>query len=327
MPIVLNPTAGDVHVNRPLTNFSQKYLQSADKFVSLVAFPNLPVAMQSDLYWTFDRGDFYRDQAEERADGAETAGGGFKVSTDPYFARVYGFHKDVTDRQRANQDQGINLDQSATQFVMQKLLMLRESLFITAYLNTDSVWTGGVSADQDVLWGAAASNPVADVRAAVTAVQGATGFRPNRMLLGRTAWDTLVENDEVLSRISGGAVSDKPAIVQRNLLAQLFEMDFIHVTEAVRNTAAEGGTDAISYIGGNHVVVYYAPPTVGLEEPTAGAQFSWTGYLGATQMGQRIKRFRMEPNAADRVEGEMSFDYKQVAADLGARFIDVSDAS
>lgn len=325
--IATNPVAGDIHVNRPLTNFSQKYLQSADKFASLVAFPNLPVSMQSDLYWEFDRGDFYRDQAEERADGSETAGGGFKVSTSPYFARVYGFHKDVTDRQRANQDQGINLDQSATQFVMQKLLLLRETQFVTNFLNTNGVWTGGVTPDQDVIWGAAASNPVADIRAAITAVQGTTGYRPNRMLIGRTAYDTLLENDEILARISGGAVTSQPAIVQRQLLAQLFELDMIHVTEAVSNTAVEGAADTISYIGGDHAVVYYAPPSVGLEEPTAGVQFSWTGYTGATSMGQRIKRFRMEPNAADRVEGEMAFDYKQVAPDLGARFIDCSDAA
>jgi len=178
-----------------------------------------------------------------------------------------------------------------------------------------------------VTWGAAASNPVADIRAAITAVQGTTGFRPNRMMIGRTAYDTLLENDEILSRISGGAVSSQPAIVQRQLLAQLFELETIHVSEAVRNTAVEGAADSIGYIGGDHAVVYYAPMSVGLEEPTAGVQFSWTGYTGATSMGQRIKRFRMEANAADRIEGEMAYDYKQVAAELGARFIDCSDAA
>jgi hypothetical protein len=96
--IVTNPTAGDVHVNTPLTNFSQKYLLSADMFIATRAFPNAPVTKQSDLYYEFNRGDFYRDEAQERADGTESAGGGFRLSTNPYFARVYAFHKDVTDR-------------------------------------------------------------------------------------------------------------------------------------------------------------------------------------------------------------------------------------
>jgi hypothetical protein len=39
-------------------------------------------------------------------------------------------------------------------------------------------------------------------------------------------------------------------------------------------------------------------------------------------MGARIKRFRMEELAADRVEGEMAFDMKLVGADLGIFFYD-----
>ena len=50
MPIVTNPTAGDVHVDRPLTNFSQNFLQDTEMFVAMSSWPNLPVRMQSDLY-------------------------------------------------------------------------------------------------------------------------------------------------------------------------------------------------------------------------------------------------------------------------------------
>ena len=140
MPIVTNPTAGDIHVNRPLTNFSQKYLLDASMFVSLNAFPNLPVQFQSDLYYEFDRDDFMRDDAQERADGTESAGGGFTLSTSPYFAKVYAYHKDVTDRQRANADSQVALDESAAQFVMQKLMIRRERLFQETFMAT-SVWT------------------------------------------------------------------------------------------------------------------------------------------------------------------------------------------
>jgi hypothetical protein len=47
---------------------------------------------------------------------------------------------------------------------------------------------------------------------------------------------------------------------------------------------------------------------------------SWTGVSGG--LGQTIgaSRFRMESVKADRIEGEMAFDMKVVASDLGYFF-------
>ncbi len=329
MPIVTNPTAGDVHVNRPLTNFSQKYLQDADMFIGTRAMPNMPVAKQSDLYYVFDRADFYRDEAEERADGTESAGGSFDLSTDPYFARVYAFHKDVTDRQRANQDQPVQLDQSATQYVTHKLLIRRERLFQGAYIAA-SKWFNGTSsatAGEDVTWGAASSDPIKDVRDAIRGVHQLTGYRPNKMVIGRQGYDTLLDNDEILSRITGGSTTAMPAKVMRELLASLFELEAIYVMDSVYNSAIQGASESNAFIGGDNALVYYAPDSVGLEEPTAGVQFSWTGLLGNTANGMRIKRFRMESKEADRIEGQMAFDYKLTSGALGHYFVGVSDVS
>lgn len=333
MPIVTNPTAGDVHVNRPLTNFSQMYLQREDAFVARTAFPNLPVQMQSDLYYEFDRGDFYRDEAKERADGTESQGGSFNLATNPYFARVYAFHKDVTDRQRVNQDTPVRLDQSATRYVTHKLLIRRERV-MTTNLFSANLWfngTGAPSAGQNVDWSAASSDPIGNVRSAIRGVHQATGYRPNKALIGRQAYDTLLDNDEILSRITGGATTAQPAKVMRELLAALFELDEINVMDSVVNTATKTNTkdtlnddESNSFIGGDNMLVYYAPDSAGLEEPTGGIQFSWTGLIGSTGDGMRIKRFRQEHLEADRIEGQMSFDYKLTAGSLGHLFTSVS---
>lgn len=319
--IVTNPTAGDVHVNRPLGNFAQKYLQDSNVFVGTRAMPNLPVAKQSDLYYTFAREDFFRDEAQERADGTESSGSGFSLSTDPYFARVYAHHKDVTDRQRANQDDPVRLEQAASQFVTHKLLIRREVLFNATFFGT-SIW----GTDTNVDWTDGASTPIADVRTGIQTVHAATGFRPNKMLIGRTGWDTLLDNDDLLSRITGGANNALPAQVQRQLIAQLFEIDEIFVMDSVSNSAPKGAAESTGFIGNDNALLYYAPNTVGLDEPTAGIQFSWTGFFGASDNGMRIRRFREEKLQADRIEGEMSFDYRVVAPELGYLFTSVSAA-
>ena len=53
-----NPTRSDVHVNAPLTNVSIAYVQDNNKFISSKVFPLVNVPKQSDLYFTYDQGDF-----------------------------------------------------------------------------------------------------------------------------------------------------------------------------------------------------------------------------------------------------------------------------
>jgi len=322
MPLT-KPLAGDVHVNRPLTNFAQLYLQNEAGFVALRGMPNMPVAKQSDLYWIFDRDDFWRDDAEERADGTESSGGSFTQSTDLYYARVYAHHKDVTDRQRANADDGIDLERTATRYVTEKLMILRERLFATAFMGT-GIWSTDFS--PTTKWDVSTSNPIAEFQAAKAIAQVSTGKRLNRAIFGRQAYDTLLNNDDILSRITGGATTAMPAMVQRQFLAQILELDSIEIMDAIRVTSTKGAATTTRALIGptDDVLLYYAPMTVGLNDVTAGIQFSWTGLLGSTPSGIRVKRFRMEELEADRIEAEMALAYKKIAAELGYYFNNVT---
>lgn len=319
MPI--NPVASAVHVDVPLTNFAQLYAQKQESFVAMRAMPNIPSAKQSDLYWLFSRPDFYRDEMEERADGAETKGSGFTVSTTPYFARVYGHHKLVTDRQRANSDPRIDLERSATRFVTHKGLIRRERLFAAAYMGT-GIW--GSQSDPD--WSAGgADDPIVDLRDRASTIHSRSGYRPNKLILGRRAWDTIQDNDAFLARITGGADPNMPAVVRRQLLAQLLEIEQVFVMDGVFNSAAKGAAEASDFIVANTALLYYAPDTVGPDEPTAGTQFSWTGYLpGQTENGIVISRLRDDHKRADKIEGEMAFVYQVTGATLGHFFSNVT---
>lgn len=311
------PSAGDVHVNRPLTNFAQKYMQNADAFIASRAFPNLPVSKQSDLFYEFDRNDFFRDDVELRADGAESAGSGFTVSTTPYLAGVWAYHKDVSDRQRANADEVIAPDRSATQFVTQKHLIRRERDWASIFFGT-GIWT---TEDLTAVDWSGAGTPIEDIRLAQTTVHGLTGFRPNKMVVGRATWDALQDNDELLSRITGGATASVPAKVMKTLIAGILELEEIFVMDGVVNVSVEGAaTQTVQFIGGDQALLYYAPNSAGQEDVTAGVTFSWTGLLGNSPNGMRIKRFRMESLESDRIEGQMAFAHQVIGADLGFFF-------
>jgi len=325
----MNPVPGDVHVNTPLTNISIAYLQDAMNFVSAKVFPNIPVAKQSDRYYTYERGEFNRDEMQERAPGTESAGGSYDLDNTPtYFAPVHAFHKDIPDQVRSNADAVLNPDREATEYVTHKALIKREKLWVSKYFVT-SVWTNedaGVDSSPTpgtsfLRWNDAASTPIEDVRKAKTTILESTGFIANTLVLGQQVYDALVDHPDIVDRIKYGQTPGDPAIANLVALMKLFEVPRIFVMRSIENTAAKGQTASHSFIGGKHALLCYSAPSPGIMTPSAGYTFSWTGYLGAGAEGNRIKRFRLERIESDRVEIQMAFDQKLVAADLGFFFL------
>jgi hypothetical protein len=336
MPFI-QPTRGDVHVNRPLTNISVAYLQSQNSFVADRVFPNIPVAKQSDRFFTYDRGEFNRDEMKERAPGTESAGGTYSLDSTPtYYAPVQSFHKDIPDQIRANTDSPLNPDREATEYVTHKGLIRRERTFVSNFFTT-GIWTyqaDGVSSgataassfdptngsnNNKLQWNDAASTPIEDMRQGLRYVHESTGFRPNKAVMGRPVYDTLVDHPDIVARLDRGQTTG-PAKANREAIAALLELDEVLVMDAIYNSAKKGATNAHSFIGGKNVLLAYAAPTPGIMTPSAGYTFSWTGYLGATQNGMRIKRFRMDALESDRVECDQAYAQKLIGADLGYFF-------
>lgn len=323
----MNPTPGDVHVNTPLTNISIAFLQNAMNFVADRVFPNIPVNKQSDRYYTYDRGMFNRDEMKLRAPGTESAGVEYTVDNTPtYFADPYGIHHDIPDQRRSNADAVLDPDREATELVTHKALIRREKLWAAKYF-AGSLWTtdlDGVNATpgagEFLQWDDAASTPIEDIRAQKSTILELTGYEPNTLVLGYPVWLALSDHPDIVDRIKYGQTPGSPAVVSLQAVAALLEVERVVVMKAIENTADEGAANSHSFIGGKKALLCYAAPSPGIMTPSAGYTFSWTGYLGAGAMGGRIKRFRMEHLSSDRVEMEMAFDQKLVAADLGAFF-------
>jgi hypothetical protein len=331
------PTAGDVHVNVPLTNISIAYMQDAAGFVADKVFPNVPVQKQSDRYFRYDRSDFRRNQFERRAPSTESAGSGWKIDSTPtYFADVWALHKDISDQIRANADSPLNMDRDATLWLGEQAMIAREVTWAANYFTT-GVWTGvtgsaaditGVSASpstNEVLqWNDAASTPIADVKKYSDTIHLLTGKRPNKLTLGRQVWTQLSEHPDLIDRIKYTSGNSNPAIVSKQATAALFELDEILVMDGIQVTSAENPAFETSmtnaFIAGKKALLVYAAPSASLMQPSGGYTFSWSAFAGAGSMGQRIKSFRMEHLESDRIEGQMSYDQKLVCSDCGVFF-------
>jgi hypothetical protein len=322
---VIQPGMGDVHVDRPLTNISLAFMQGAEGFVADRVFPRVPVAKQSDKYFTYDRGMFNRDEMQMRAPGTESAGATYKLSTDSYSCDVWALHVNIADQVRANADSPLQPDREGTEFLSLKALLRREKAWASSFFTT-GVWTtdltgvaGAPAGGQFQQWDQAASNPIEDVRRGVRTVHQSTGFRPNKLVLGRAVYDALLDHPDLVGRVDRGQTTG-PAMVMRQTLAALFELDEILVMDAIENSAVEGAANSHAFIGGKHALLVYAPASPGLMVPSAGYTFTWSGLLGGGVLGSRISRFRMEHLKSDRLEIEQAFGQKKVAADLGYFF-------
>lgn len=308
------PTPSDVHVNLLLSNISVAFLQDQSEFIADKVFPNVPVNQQGNRYVKYDKGAWFRAKAAKRAPSSESAGGGFTVDNTPtYFADVYAFHKDVDDDLRANADAVFDVDRDATEFVTRDLILSREVLWAAKYFIT-SLWTGsstGSDVTPTTLWDAAGSTPIQDMRTQLRSIKKKTGFRGNTAVMGDPVWDTLQDHPDFLERIK----YTQTAIVTTALLAAVLGIPNVYIGGAVQNTATEGQTDSLSFLFDNDVLLCYAAPRPGILVPSAGYTFSWNARVGGMM---RILRFRMEHLKSDRIEGEMAFDQKVVAAEMGA---------
>lgn len=334
-----NPTAGDVHVNIPLTNISIAYMQNPSGFVADRVFPNIPVDKQSNRYFRYDRSDFWRNQFRKRAPGTESAGGGWKVDNTPtYFAEVWALHKDIDDQIRANTDQPLDMDRDATIWLSQQGLISREVNWASKYF-TAGQWTGisgsaadvsGVTAspsiNQVIMWDDANSTPIEDVKRYSDTIWLLTGLRPNKLVMGRQVWTPLSDHPDLVDRLKYTGTSASPAKVSREACAALMELEEILVMDGIQVTSAENPSFETSMttasIAGKNALLVYAAPAPSILQPSGGYTFSWTGYVpGITgPQGQTISKWREQRLKSDRVEGEMAYDQKVVCSDCGVFF-------
>lgn len=322
------PTKQQAHIDRALTNISVAYLQEEESFISHKVFPAIPVKKQSDVYFVYNKGDFFRDEARVRSGASESAGGEYAVeASDPYYCRVHAFHKDVTEQERANHDDPLDADIDATDFVSQKMMLKREVVWTEKYFKP-GIWTTeytGVGAtpsgDQVLQFDKVGSDPIGVVAKAIVKMASQTGYRPNTIAMTPAVFYALKNHEDILDRIK----YTQKGIVTADLLATLFEVEQIHVAWSVVNTAGQGAEDAIDFIMGNHMLLCYVQRRPSLRKPSAGYMFSWTGLKGASGLGTRIVRLPMDllGLGTERIEGEIAFDVKVIAQDLGVFFKDI----
>lgn len=318
------PNSRNIHIDKALTNISVAYMQDASNFIADKVFPVIPVQKQSDLYFIYNRDDFFRDEAKLRAKGTESAGGDYDIEqSPPYYCRKWAYHTDINEEDIVNADAPLTPKQDAVEFVSQKLLLRRENMWAQKFFQA-GIWGREIqgvdtsaSGDTQVLqFDNPTSDPIGFFSAERTRMAESTGYKPNTIVMSPYVIEAIRNHPEILDRIK----YTQKGIVSLDLIASLFEVDNIYVPWAVQNVKPKGvaGGD-LSFVMGKHALMMYVEKNPGLKKPSAGYTFAWTGLKGAGALGNRIVRIPMPWLGMDteRIEAEMALDMKTVAQDLG----------
>ena len=307
------PTQSQVHVDAILTNMSIAYMNEMDSFVASRVFPTVNVQKQSDKYFTYTQADFYRDQAKTRADGTESAGSGYGLSTATYSSAVWALHKDIGDQVRANSDAPLDPDMDATRFLSHQMMIRQERDWATNFFTT-GVWD--TDSTPSTLWSASGSDPIGNIETGKNTILSDTGYLANTLVLSYNTYSVLKNHPDFVDRFKYTSADS----IGPELMARLLEVDRVLVMKGVYNSAAEGGTASYAQIGDKDALLCYVAPSAGLMTASAGYNFVWTGVGGGLGTSTAVSRFRMDHLRSDRLEIESAWDFKVVGSPLGYFF-------
>ena len=262
------------HVDKHLSNVAINYRPPRGIWDKI--FPIIPVAKQSDMLLTFTQGDLFRIPSTLRARGTEAQKVGWQVSSDTYYCENYALKYAQFDEDAANQDDifaSLNDDEARVMKLKDFLGQDAELRIANQVTSTSNVGSSVAVASS---WTSpTVARPVDDLFTAIRNVEGATGYRPNRVLFSSLAWDHWSANNQVVDKVFGTGVTGGGMRATAELTKQLLQMDEVLIGGAFQNTAEEGIAQTLSRIWADHVLVYYAPATPSRFEPSFGYEFRW----------------------------------------------------
>ena len=317
-------TPSSVHLDQPLTNLTIAYVQDQTNFIADKVFPTVGVQKQSDKYYIYDRDNMNRTgDVKALAPRTEVNRIGMSLSTDSYYADVYGLGMDFDQQTLANEDAALDIRSAGATTLVNRLLIHREEQFASTFF-ANGVWGSGSTPSN--LWSDYTNGtPIQDVTVARRTMQlKSGGYKPNTMVVGKEVRDILINHPDILARLNGGATVTNTALITNAKLAEIFEVENFYVMEAVKNDSVEGVAESNSFIGGKHALLVHSAGNAGLMTPMAGATFAWNTLDGVNNLGITVESYsddalkRMQ--IAEHIQVKMAYDMKVTGADLGYFF-------
>jgi hypothetical protein len=189
-------------------------------------------------------------------------------------------------------------EQVSTMRAFSSVLRNAEQRVADAVFNA-TTWTGsGLTTVVTNEWDSnhtANAVPITDVEAAVNKVYDASGLWPNALIINRKVFRNLRNLDQIIDRIeSAGAGSpSKPSDITEQMLAAVFDLDYVIVAGTSKNGAKEGQAAAPTQIwSSEYAMVCRIATGNDMREACIGRTFHWSA--DGSSVGGTVESYRDE---------------------------------
>ena len=314
--------------NRYLTNMSQAYFANPGDWVATRIFPICPVQLTTSFYYTFLKGDLARDNVRRKPAYGKVDPAVMGHTDDTYKCEVdqiiTGIDQIGTlDYQRSNSPASIDPRRSKVRFVAEQMNLHLDVQFAKNFFQP-GVWANemeGVdsapSGNKFLKFSDANFDPVHFFNARRREIKLSGRREPNKLALGYDAYIALTEHPDILERVKYTGSTANPAVVTRQVLAQILQIEEVAVLESTYNVAEPGQEDDMQFIcDSKGALLCYAAPNPAIDEASAGYTFAWD-MLGNGQYLAFDQYEGEKGTHTEYVEGLMSYTPEKVCDELG----------
>lgn len=324
--IVIQKALGTYRPNQYLSNLAIAYYESPE-YGHRRVFPICPVTLPSGHFYTFAKDDLARNNVQQKPPYGTVAPAIFGISEQSYSCKVYqvliGLDKlMVLPYQRTNAPGSGNPERARVQTVTEQLAQQQEMIFAEKFFKSGAwtnEWTGAAAADPStkkfLKFDDSGCDPVEFIDQMAIDIRRNGRRKPNKLALGVETFAALKSNKFILERIKYSGTQQNPAVVNENVLAQVFGVEQVVVLDATYNAAGYGKAADMQYVcDSKGALLLYAPDSPQIDSPSAGYCFSWlldnNDYIGITT-------YEGAPAThTDIMEGLIAFDLKKTSDDL-----------
>lgn len=319
---------GSFKPNIYLTNLSMAYFQQASRYVAKSIFPICPVQLSSARFYTFNKADLLRNNVQRKPQFGKVAPAQMGQLDQSYSCQVdqviVGIDQISTlNYQRTNAPGVADPRRAKVKFIAEQMNLHQDIKFADNFFKAGvwgNEWTGGTEYNKTnktfIKFSDDNCDPVVLFDDLCTEVEQNTGRRPNRLGLGKEAYNKLKAHPAVVERVKFGGSTANPATVNERVLAELFGFEKVVVLSSIYNSAPIGADADMNFIcDPTAAILAYATDAPAIDEPSAGYIFTWD-MLGN---GQYMPTLQYEGEAgthSEFIEGLFSADMKKTADDL-----------
>jgi hypothetical protein len=297
------PLITSVKFDQLLTNISLQFAAAPEGYVADSVLPPVPVMKESAAYWVYDKSRLDAPDSK-RAPRSDYNRIDWNVTTDTYLAEQYGLEGEIDDEERKNAAAPLDLDVDTTEIVTDMVLNNREKRVADLVLSTAVVTQNTTLAGANQ-WSDPASDPLGDVKTGRTTIYtGAPGYTPNTLLIGYLVFEGLKLHPDIKEIVK----YTERAIITRQILAAVFEVDEVIVGKVMRRSSKEGVADAFTDVWGKDALLFYKETRPSLKRASFGYQMR--------QNDLRVFRYREDKRDTDVIRVSEKQDEKIVSAVL-----------